>query len=87
MLTLLLTTVLAATQNSTLHSANKTITFSGKVPVSTCETDNYSDSELTKLKKTLICPDRKTVTIKKERIMLNHGVEQDIWVIEYEKNH
>ncbi|MFB0768068.1 hypothetical protein ACEU5N_10340 [Aeromonas salmonicida] len=85
MLALLLTTVLMANENTTIHPVSQTITFSGTVPVSTCQMDSYSDSKLVQINQRIICPDNKYVTVKEEHIIL-HNKEIEAWVIEYEKN-
>ncbi|MGN7509493.1 hypothetical protein [Aeromonas salmonicida] len=85
MLALLLTTVLMANENATIHPVSQTITFSGTVPVSTCQMDSHSDSKLVQINQRIICPDNKYVTVKKDHIIFDNK-EIEAWVIEYEKN-
>jgi type 1 fimbria pilin len=86
MLALFLTTALMANENATIHPVSQTITFSGTVPVSTCQMDSYSDSKLVRMKNRIICPDNQSVTVTKEYITLDDNKRQEAWVIEYEEN-
>ncbi|MGT4070535.1 UNVERIFIED_CONTAM: type 1 fimbrial protein [Aeromonas hydrophila] len=85
MLALLLFTAVMTSENPAPHSANKTITFSGIVPASTCQMDSYSDSKLAQLNQRIICPDNKYVTVKKEHIIFDNK-KIEAWVIQYDKN-
>lgn len=86
MLALLLATALMANENATIHPVSQTITFSGTVPVSTCQMDSYSDSKLARIKNRVICPDNQSVTVTKKNIILDENKQQEAWVIEYEEN-
>ncbi|WP_265420939.1 hypothetical protein [Aeromonas salmonicida] len=83
MITLLLYTALTANEGSPSHSVHKTITFTGTVPIATCQIDQFSDEKLERLYKPLTCPDKKQVIIKKKLIALD-GNMMDTWVIEYD---
>ncbi|WP_447837717.1 hypothetical protein [Aeromonas salmonicida] len=85
MLALLLATVLMANENTTIHPVSQTITFSGTVPVSTCQMDSYSDSKLVQINQRIICPDNKYVTVKKDHIIFDNK-KIEVWVIGYDKN-
>lgn len=83
MLALLLTTVLMANENATIHPVSKTITFYGVVPTATCEIDKYEDNKLRILYTPIKCPDKKQVLIKRKSVVLD-GFIIEVWVIEYE---
>lgn len=85
MLALLFTTALTTNENAIIHPANQTITFSGTVPISTCQMDGYSDRKLAQINQRLICPDNKYVTVKIEHIVMDNK-DIEVWVIEHEQN-